>query len=93
MSLFLSLWSTGFYGVWMALSAAVACFSVRDLGMSAAAGNAMIAAYARDGLVKHRHALAGEQRLFVLRKAFKAEATMFLHSVQKNVSRLAKAAA
>jgi O-antigen/teichoic acid export membrane protein len=53
--LFLSLWSTGVYGEWMALSAVVAYFGVTDLGMNSAAGNVMTAAYARGDLGRYRH--------------------------------------
>jgi len=50
--LFLSRWSSGVYGDWMALSAVVAYFGVTDLGVNSAAGNTMMAAYARgDGLL------------------------------------------
>lgn len=52
--LYLSLWSTGVYGEWMALSALVAYFGVTDFGMNAAAGNAMTAAYARGDLREYR---------------------------------------
>jgi O-antigen/teichoic acid export membrane protein len=51
--LFLSRWSTGVYGEWMALSAVVAYFGMTDLGMNSAAGNAMTAAYARGDLGKY----------------------------------------
>jgi O-antigen/teichoic acid export membrane protein len=52
--LFLSRWSTGQYGEWMALSAVVAYFGVTDLGMNSAAGNAMTAAYARGDIERYR---------------------------------------
>jgi len=44
--LFLSHWSTTVYGEWMALSAVIAYLNATDLGMNAAAGNKMLAAYA-----------------------------------------------
>jgi O-antigen/teichoic acid export membrane protein len=53
--LFLSRWSTGLYGEWMALSAVVAYFGVTDLGMNSATANAMTAAYARGDLGRYRH--------------------------------------
>lgn len=52
--LFLSRWSSGVYGDWMALSAVVAYFGVTDLGVNSAAGNTMMAAYARGDLAVYR---------------------------------------
>jgi O-antigen/teichoic acid export membrane protein len=52
--MFLSRWSTGVYGEWMALSAVVAYFGVTDLGMNSAAANAMTATYARGDLIMFR---------------------------------------
>jgi O-antigen/teichoic acid export membrane protein len=43
--LFLSHWSTTVYGEWMALSALITYLNAADLGMNAAAGNKMLAAY------------------------------------------------
>jgi O-antigen/teichoic acid export membrane protein len=43
--LFLSHWSTTVYGEWMALSAVIAYLNAADLGMNAAAGNKLLAAY------------------------------------------------
>jgi len=48
--LFLSHWSTTTYGEWMALSAVIAYLNAADLGVNAAAGNKMVAAYARGDL-------------------------------------------
>jgi O-antigen/teichoic acid export membrane protein len=53
--LFLSRWSAGTYGEWLALSAVVAYCSVIDLGMNSAAGNAMTSAYARGDVGRYRH--------------------------------------
>jgi O-antigen/teichoic acid export membrane protein len=44
--LFLLHWNTTVYGEWMALSAVIAYLNATDLGMNAAAGNRMLAAYA-----------------------------------------------
>jgi len=63
--LFLSRWSTGVYGEWMALSAVVAYFGVTDLGMNAAAGNAMTAAYARGDLGRYRHLQGSAMAFYV----------------------------
>lgn len=63
--LFLTQWSTGLYGEWMALSAVVAYFSVTDLGMNAAAGNAMTAAYARGDLVRYRNLQGSAMAFYV----------------------------
>ena len=51
---FLSHWSTTTYGEWMALSAVVTYLNVTDLGMNAAAGNKMLAAYAKNDLGRYR---------------------------------------
>jgi O-antigen/teichoic acid export membrane protein len=67
--LFLSRWSTGMYGEWMALSALVAYFGVTDLGMNSAAANAMTAAYARADLGRYRH-LQGSAMAFYVGVAF-----------------------
>ena len=61
--LFLSRWSAGIYGEWMALSAVVAYFGVADLGMNSAAANAMTAAYARGDLGRY-HRLQGSAMAF-----------------------------
>jgi O-antigen/teichoic acid export membrane protein len=63
--LFLSRWSAGTYGEWMALSAVVAYFGVTDLGMNSAAGNAMTAAYARGDIVRYRHLQASAMAFYV----------------------------
>ena len=63
--LFLSRWSTGLYGEWMALSAVVAYFSVTDLGMNSAAANAMTAAYARGDLGRYQHVQASAMAFYV----------------------------
>jgi O-antigen/teichoic acid export membrane protein len=52
--LFLSCWSAGVYGEWMALSALVSYFGITDLGMNSAAGNVITAAYARGDLARYR---------------------------------------
>src|ERR1035437_5662996 len=67
--LFLSRWSTGMYGEWMALSALVAYFGVTDLGMNSAAANALTAAYARGDLGRYRH-LQGSAMAFYVGTAF-----------------------
>ncbi len=67
--LFLSHWSTGVYGEWMALSAVVAYFGVSDLGMNAAAGNEMTAAYACGDLKRYRY-LQGSAMAFYVGMAF-----------------------
>jgi O-antigen/teichoic acid export membrane protein len=51
---FLSHWSTGTFGEWMALSAVVAYLNATDLGMNAAAGNKMLAVYAKNDLGTYR---------------------------------------
>src|ERR1035437_7702324 len=61
--LFLSRWSTGMYGEWLALFALVGYLGVTDLGMNSAAANAMTAAYARGGLKRYRH-LQGSAMVF-----------------------------
>ncbi len=63
--LFLSRWSTGTYGEWMALSAVVSYFGVTDLGMNSAAANAMTAAYARGEMARYRH-LQGSAMAFYI---------------------------
>ena len=63
--LFLSRWSTGMYGEWMALSAVVAYFGVTDLGMNSAAANAMTAAYARGDRDRYRHLQASAMAFYV----------------------------
>src|ERR1019366_5663352 len=67
--LFLSHWSTAVYGEWMALSAVVAYFGVADLGMNAAAGNVMTAAYACGDLKRYRY-LQGSAMAFYVGMAF-----------------------
>jgi O-antigen/teichoic acid export membrane protein len=67
--LFLSRWSVGVYGEWMALSAVVAYFGVTDLGMNSAAANAMTAAYARGDLARYRY-LQGSAMTFYVGIAF-----------------------
>lgn len=67
--LFLSLWSSGTYGEWMALSAVVAHLGVTDLGMNSAAANAMTAAYARGDLDRYR-SVQGSAMAFYLGMAF-----------------------
>jgi O-antigen/teichoic acid export membrane protein len=67
--LFLSRWSTGMYGEWMALSALVAYLGVTDLGMNAAAANVMTAAYARGDLGRYRY-LQGSAIAFFVGLAF-----------------------
>src|ERR1035437_7875622 len=69
--LFLSCWSTGLYGEWMALSAVVAYFGVTDLGMNAAAANLMTAAYARGDLGRYRY-LQGSAMAFYVSMALVA---------------------
>ena len=66
--LFLSRWSSGVYGEWMALSAVVAYFGVTDFGMNLAAVNAMTAAYARGDLARYRY-LQGSAMAFYLGSA------------------------
>jgi O-antigen/teichoic acid export membrane protein len=63
--LFLSRWSTGLYGEWMALSAMVTYFSVTDLGMNSAAANAMTAAYARGNLGRYRYLQGSAMAFYV----------------------------
>src|ERR1017187_7384730 len=63
--LFLSRWSTGMYGEWMALSAVVAYFGVTDLGMNSAAANIMTAAYARGDLGRYLHLQGSAMAFFV----------------------------
>jgi O-antigen/teichoic acid export membrane protein len=63
--LFLTVWSSGIYGEWLALSSVVAYFSVTDLGMNSAAVNAMTAAYAR-GDLDHYSRLQGSAMAFYL---------------------------
>jgi hypothetical protein len=67
--LFLSRWSTGVYGEWMALSAVVAHFGVTDLGMNPTAGNIMTAAYACGDLKRYRY-LQGSAMAFYVGMAF-----------------------
>ena len=67
--LFLSRWSTGVYGEWIALSALVGYFGVTDLGMSSAALNAMTGAYARGDLIRYRQ-LQGSAVTFYVGMAF-----------------------
>jgi O-antigen/teichoic acid export membrane protein len=67
--LFLSRWSTGVYGEWMALSAVVVYFGVTDLGMNSAAANAMTAAYARGALGRYQY-LQGSAMAFYVGMAF-----------------------
>ena len=67
--LFLSRWSTGIYGEWMALSAVVAYFGVTDLGMNSAAGNALTAAHACGDLGRYRY-LQGSAMAFYVGMAF-----------------------
>ena len=67
--LFLSHWSTGVYGEWMALSAVVAYFGVSDLGMNAAAGNVLTAAYASEDMKRYRY-LQGSAMAFYVVMAF-----------------------
>jgi len=62
---FLSRWSTGVYGEWMALSAVVAYFSVTDLGMNSAAANATTAAYARGDLGRYRYLQGSAMAFYV----------------------------
>jgi O-antigen/teichoic acid export membrane protein len=63
--LFLSRWSIGVYGEWIALSAVVAYFGVTDLGMNSAAGNAMTAAYARGDLGRYRYLQGSAMAFYV----------------------------
>lgn len=63
--LFLSRWSTGVYGEWMALSAVVAYFSVTDLGMNSATTNAITAAYARGDLGRYRYLQGSAMAFYV----------------------------
>src|ERR1035437_1997597 len=63
--LFLSRWSTGMYGEWMALSAVVAYLGVTDLGMNLAAANALTAAYARGDLGRYRHLQGSAMAFYV----------------------------
>jgi O-antigen/teichoic acid export membrane protein len=67
--LFLSHWSTGVYGEWIALSALVGYFSVTDLGMNSAALNSMTGAYARGDLSRYRQ-LQGSAMAFYVGMAF-----------------------
>ena len=67
--LFLSRWSSGMYGEWIALSAVVAYLGVTDLGMNAASVNAMTVAYAREDLGRY-HYLQGSAMAFYLGTAF-----------------------
>jgi len=67
--LFLSRWSTGMHGEWMALSSVVAYFGVTDLGMNSAAANAMTAAYARGDLGRYRY-VQGSAMAFYVGMAF-----------------------
>jgi len=63
--LFLSRWSAGEYGEWMALSAVVAYFGVTDLGVNSAGGNAMTAAYARGDMSKYRRVQCSAMAFYV----------------------------
>lgn len=67
--LFLSRWSSGLYGEWLALSAVVAYLGVTDLGMNSAAANAITAAYARGDLGRYRY-LQGSAMAFYVGMAF-----------------------
>jgi O-antigen/teichoic acid export membrane protein len=69
--LFLSRWSIGLYGEWMALSAVVAYFSITDLGMNFASANLMTAAYARGDLGRYRY-LQGSAMAFYVSMALVA---------------------
>jgi O-antigen/teichoic acid export membrane protein len=63
--LFLSHWSTTVYGEWMALSAVIAYLNAADLGMNAAAGNKMLAAYASRDWAAYR-AIQGSALAFYI---------------------------
>lgn len=63
--LFLSRWSTGMYGDWMALSAVVAYLGVTDLGMERAAANAVTTAYARGDLGRYRYLQSSAMTFYV----------------------------
>ncbi len=64
--LFLSRWSSGMYGEWIALSAVVAYLGVTDLGMNAASVNAMTAAYTREDLVRYHYVQGSAIAFYVL---------------------------
>ena len=63
--LFLSRWSTGVYGEWMALSAVIAYLGVTDLGMNQAAANAVTAAYACGDLGRYRYLQSSVMAFYV----------------------------
>ena len=63
--LFLSRWSAGMYGEWMALSALVAYFGVTDYAMNSAATNALTAAYARGDLGRYRYLQGSAMAFYV----------------------------
>lgn len=69
--LFLSTWTTGMYGEWMALSALVAYFGITDLGMNAAAGNVLTETYVRGDLGSYK-CLQGSAMTFYVAMALGA---------------------
>ena len=63
--LFLSRWSSGMYGEWMALSAVVAYLCVTDLGMNLAAANAMTATHVRGDLGRYQYLQGSAMAFYV----------------------------
>src|ERR1017187_6562914 len=63
--LFLSRWSSGVYGEWMALYAVIAYFGVTDLGMNLAAANGMTEAYARHDIGRYRYLQSSAMTFYV----------------------------
>jgi O-antigen/teichoic acid export membrane protein len=56
-------WSSSVYGEWIALSSLIAYLETLNIGMNAAAGNSLVAAYARQDWAKYK-ALQGSALMF-----------------------------